>query len=344
MFCWNEGDGIEKNSVAGNAYKVVMSSSSDGTNYGVVTTVDPQKKGKRWGYTTISHPDQTYQFPAYTAYYSPKEPQAMLLNDLSADGKLGVGVLYIDKTRGVVGKLSYPPRMNPVFFHPNETLYPDDSLGSFEWDVTKTYRLENILHNGLCCCPFLEEDLKQIQGCPHQTILLGVSPNKKFAVGKMQCSFTFDEHSPLYSNVKVRKWMEPNTAPIVGRNPYGVRVFFLFAYELEPKKFRFLAHSLDYPWLHEDCCELKITDDGKTIVGTFEKTPEDGSDTPSSQAIIWTSEDGPKLLVEWIHEKGTDLPGWDLLAATDMTPDGLCIIGYGKNPEDKVTGYILTRN
>lgn len=368
LFCWKPDTGIEKCRPIGTVHKLVMSSSSDGGTYGYGTSAKKKIKDEvttRWNLTSICHDQDESEdviLPAYTAEFSPAKPKEMILNGLSADGELGVGIMYLGKTKGIIHRKRDVPRITPIIFSstPKSTL--DSNPNDFEWDMSKTYHLDNILVHGNPHYPFAEESLKNIQDYPTQTVFFGVSPNKKYAVGAMKFYFSFDENSPLCQKKQMQLIMDKNRDTF-NHKKYGAYIHFLFIYDLENKKFQFLANSLDYSFLAEPCYELKISDDGKTIIGTYQKPDveiegeshykqtqnfleENECAWTKGQAIIWTKEDGLYLLKEWLIKKNVyinEFKNWDLLAATDLTPDGRFFVGYGKNPYDHIQGFHISK-
>ncbi len=56
-------------------------------------------------------------------------------------------------------------------------------------------------------------------------------------------------------------------------------------------------------------------------------------DPSHARAFMWDSSNGMRDLQEVLEKDyGLALPGWTLLAAFDVTPDGSVITGYGRNP------------
>lgn len=370
LFCWRPDTGIETYRPVGKVQNLIMSSSSDGKTYGYVTRLKQKAKEEvtsRWGLTTIcneneneeSEYSQQFVLPAYTEKYNPNDPREMILHGLSADGKLAVGIMYLTKTRGIIHRNIDIPRINSLVLSPS-TAY-DANPDVFEWDMTKMHHFHNILIPGDTCYPFTEENLKNITPCPVQTVLLGVSPHKKFAVGAMKCYFGLNEESPLYQKSYVKQKMFENTH--TSSYKYGVYIHFLYRYNFECKQFEFLANSMDNPLLEEPCYDLKITDDGKTVVGTYQKPgveiegekqfkqtqnfmKEHETAWMNGQAVIWTEKDGLHFLKDWLIKNdvlGYELKKWDLFAATDVTPDGKFLVGYGKNAYGHIQGFHIGR-
>lgn len=57
---------------------------------------------------------------------------------------------------------------------------------------------------------------------------------------------------------------------------------------------------------------------------------------------IWTNAGGTRLLADILAEAGTDLAGWDLSSAIDMSSDGKTLLGSGWVPGVGNTGWLVT--
>jgi probable HAF family extracellular repeat protein len=75
------------------------------------------------------------------------------------------------------------------------------------------------------------------------------------------------------------------------------------------------------------------SDDGSVIVG-------EGNSDAGKKAIIWDSVHGLRELEQVLSDLGLDLGGWSLQNATDVSDDGLTIVGLGKNPSGDTEAWI----
>jgi probable HAF family extracellular repeat protein len=67
--------------------------------------------------------------------------------------------------------------------------------------------------------------------------------------------------------------------------------------------------------------------DGTVVVGSAYSGAE-------TEAFIWDQTHGLRILRDvLVNDFGLDLSGWSLTGATDISPDGLTIVGYGTNPQ-----------
>jgi uncharacterized membrane protein len=58
-------------------------------------------------------------------------------------------------------------------------------------------------------------------------------------------------------------------------------------------------------------------------------------------AFVWDLEAGMRAVQEVLEEElGLELGGWTLTSATDVTPDGLTIVGTGIDPEGRMQGWV----
>ena len=78
-----------------------------------------------------------------------------------------------------------------------------------------------------------------------------------------------------------------------------------------------------------------ISADGSVVVGY-------NLDATAQNAFIWDQTDGMRLLEEVLIEQGIDLGGWNLTDATDLSGDGLTIVGTGINPSGAAEAWIAT--
>lgn len=85
---------------------------------------------------------------------------------------------------------------------------------------------------------------------------------------------------------------------------------------------------------------LAVSSNGAVIVGT---RGTDGPLSSSSEAFIWDSVNGMRLLKEVLAaDFGLDLSSWRLSAATDVSPDGTTIVGHGTNPDGNYEGWVAS--
>ncbi len=81
--------------------------------------------------------------------------------------------------------------------------------------------------------------------------------------------------------------------------------------------------------------------DGSKVVGIWRET--EFSDELESVAFIWDPVNGARLLEDaLLADHGLSLPGWTLNMVTDITPDGLTMVGYGLNPAGDFEAYKVT--
>lgn len=78
-----------------------------------------------------------------------------------------------------------------------------------------------------------------------------------------------------------------------------------------------------------------VTDDGSVVIGM-------GTSESGSEAFIWDATHGTTPLASYLTGLGLDLTDWHLIEATDITPDGLGIVGYGLNPDGNEEAWIAT--
>ena len=68
-----------------------------------------------------------------------------------------------------------------------------------------------------------------------------------------------------------------------------------------------------------------VSADGSVVVG-------DGTLASGAEAFVWDSTNGMQSISSILTNSGVDLTGWTLFAATDVSDDGLTIVGRGFNP------------
>lgn len=79
-----------------------------------------------------------------------------------------------------------------------------------------------------------------------------------------------------------------------------------------------------------------VSADGSTIVGGGSFGPGPG------RATIWDEANGMQRLDQMLIDFGLNLDGWTLTRATDVSADGLTIIGTGMNPSGQSEAWIAT--
>ncbi|MCX7424968.1 MAG: dockerin type I domain-containing protein [Planctomycetia bacterium] len=76
------------------------------------------------------------------------------------------------------------------------------------------------------------------------------------------------------------------------------------------------------PGDHRGSCALGVSADGSVVVGR----------DINGGAFIWDAAHGERSLQDvLVNDYGLDLSGWNLLDATDISPDGKTIVGWGSN-------------
>ena len=78
-----------------------------------------------------------------------------------------------------------------------------------------------------------------------------------------------------------------------------------------------------------------VSGNGLVVVGT-------GTTTSEQVAFIWDSANGIRELQDELTSLGLDLDGWTLETATDISSDGLTIVGFGTNPDGNTEAWIAT--
>jgi len=85
------------------------------------------------------------------------------------------------------------------------------------------------------------------------------------------------------------------------------------------------------------CYPFGVSDDGSCVVGLAE--PRFPGPT---EAFIWQDSIGMRPLAAYLAERfGFDLSGWSLHAASDISADGLTIVGWGQNPSGDIEAWIV---
>jgi len=93
-----------------------------------------------------------------------------------------------------------------------------------------------------------------------------------------------------------------------------------------------------------------VSADGSVVVGrasTGYTVPSEGplvaGPMPVFEAFIWTESGGMRNLREVLTSTcGLDLTGWTLTTATDLSADGLTVVGTGINPDGNAEAWIAT--
>ena len=83
---------------------------------------------------------------------------------------------------------------------------------------------------------------------------------------------------------------------------------------------------------------MAVSDDGNVVVGSASHLV-----TPfNSEPFIWDPTNGTRSLIAVLVEGGADLTGWSNLWVEDISPDGLTIVGYGRNANGADEAFIAT--
>lgn len=77
--------------------------------------------------------------------------------------------------------------------------------------------------------------------------------------------------------------------------------------------------------------------DGSVIVGSG-STETSGFE---GEAFIWDAAQGIRALKDVLAAQGVDLTGWRLFSAQDISFDGQKIVGYGRNPQGRIEGWLV---
>lgn len=113
----------------------------------------------------------------------------------------------------------------------------------------------------------------------------------------------------------------------------------------DPQGFRWSAAdgtiALETSAQFENSFAYGVDHDGSTIVGRVDiGRPEDPNH--DVQAFIWDSANGMRLLKSALQmDYGLHLDGWRLGFASDITPDGESIVGYGTDPSGQEGVWII---
>jgi len=81
---------------------------------------------------------------------------------------------------------------------------------------------------------------------------------------------------------------------------------------------------------------------GSVIVGRGGPSAESGHNEQTSEAVIWDVAHGMRRLQDVLTADGVNLDGWTLRSATDVSADGLTVVGWGTNPEGQTEGWVAT--
>ncbi len=81
---------------------------------------------------------------------------------------------------------------------------------------------------------------------------------------------------------------------------------------------------------------------GSVIVGRGVPSAGSGQNEGPSEAVIWDVAHGMRRLQDVLTADGVNLDGWTLRFATDVSADGLTIVGWGTNPEGQIEGWVAT--
>ena len=91
-----------------------------------------------------------------------------------------------------------------------------------------------------------------------------------------------------------------------------------------------------------------VSEDGSIVVG-FSDTGNDFLAPTNSlidlgvEAFIWDADNGMRKLQDvFVNDYGLDLTGWTLSHATDISADGLTIVGDGRNPSGNTEAWMFT--
>jgi uncharacterized membrane protein len=83
---------------------------------------------------------------------------------------------------------------------------------------------------------------------------------------------------------------------------------------------------------------LGVSDAGLVVGWSCSPPPGPGD----CDAFLWDERNGMRVLKQVLEaETGLDLDGWDLSTASDITPDGLTIVGNGFDPQGRPQAWIV---
>ncbi|HIJ67593.1 MAG TPA: PEP-CTERM sorting domain-containing protein [Planctomycetes bacterium] len=91
-----------------------------------------------------------------------------------------------------------------------------------------------------------------------------------------------------------------------------------------------------------------VSEDGSVVIGFSDTGNDILAPTNSNielgvEAFIWDADNGMRKLQDvFVNDYGLDLTGWTLSHATDISADGLTIVGDGKNPTGNTEAWIFT--
>lgn len=80
-----------------------------------------------------------------------------------------------------------------------------------------------------------------------------------------------------------------------------------------------------------------VSADGSIVIGKSNTGVGDNGE----EAIIWTPADGMQLLQTVLMNSGLDLAGWTLKDASDISPDGRYIVGWGYDPLNQQQAFLV---
>ncbi len=95
----------------------------------------------------------------------------------------------------------------------------------------------------------------------------------------------------------------------------------------------------DFPGSRFQSVAYACNADGSAIVGNGIGLDDDGRSR--QEAFLWTEDDGMRTLVDVLEtDYGVDTNGWILQNALDISADGRTIVGWGRNPEGTIEGWV----
>jgi uncharacterized membrane protein len=133
------------------------------------------------------------------------------------------------------------------------------------------------------------------------------------------------------TQVFVRSYANPNDVSADGSVIVGTGINF-------PNSFYWNdatgLHTLDDPATSFVASAYGVTANGLTVVGAGSK------DFAEARAFIWNAVTGTRLVSDVLQEAGANLGDWTLEAATDISPDGRTIVGYGRQNRGPTEAWI----